>query len=424
MTELAKVRPPNVRRRAGWILLGLLAVWLLATTVNQLITGDFWLGPIPNPLPPLLFFAGPPLLLFGLAMLALARSELSRMDRVLLSSAIAVVLLVGLHVLLSGRTWLWVLPDLMPPLLFPLLPLAVLGTLAVVRPRRPVTIAVALLSVLALAFGVGQAGLNLPGQVTDGPAPPGALHVVSWDTLEWTTGKDPDRFYGFLTGRNADVYLLQNYPHTGPEAFQLAADDQRLRREFPGYEFATAGSLLTISRFPIVAQIPMETNPIPPPGTDNIWYLSSWKYGILRTDLNVRGRILSVYNVFFYDRFFLHVLPLTPAFFRNIQGLDAGRTAQLDRLLADAGVNSHPLVISGNLNVLPNTGDRDRLDAFKNAGRADHSLYPASLTFFGFPLWRMDWTFTSPNVGVHSYDLVPPDGLSSRHLQDVVLSVR
>jgi hypothetical protein len=283
---------------------------------------------------------------------------------------------------------------------------------------------VAVLSVVALGLGFGQAGLNLPGGVNDGPAPLGALRVVTWDTLDWTTDKDPDRFYDFLTKRNADVYLLQNYAHTGPETFRLGADEDRLRRTFPGYEFATVGTLLTISRFPIVAQVPIETNPTPPPGTANIWYLSAWKYGMLRTDLDVRGRILSVYNVFFYDRFFLHVMPLTPAFFTNIRGLNEGRDAQLDQLLAETRSNPNPFVISGNLNVLPNTGDRHRLDVYKDAGRADGSPYPASLTFVGLSLWRMDWTFTSPTIGVHSYDLVPPDGLSSRHLQDVVLSLR
>jgi hypothetical protein len=421
MTEL---RPPRVRRRVGWVLLAVLVVWLVATTVNQLITGNFWLGPIPNPLPPLLFFAGPPLLLFGLATLALRHTELSQVDRRLLAAAVAAALLIGLHLLLSGRTWLWVLPDLMPPVLFLLLPLGVLAALAAIRPRRAVSVAVAVLSVVALGLGFGQAGLNLPGGVNDGPAPAGALRVVTWDTLDWTTDKDPGRFYDFLTKRNADVYLLQNYAHTGPETFRLGADEDRLRRSFPGYEFATVGTLLTISRFPIVAQVPIETNPTPPPGTANIWYLSAWKYGMLRTDLQVRGRILSVYNVFFYDRFFLHVMPLTPAFFTNIRGLNEGRDAQLDQLLAETRSNPNPFVISGNLNVLPNTGDRHRLDAYKDAGRADGSPYPASLTFVGLSLWRMDWTFTSSNVGVHSYDLVPPDGLSSRHLQDVVLSLR
>jgi endonuclease/exonuclease/phosphatase family metal-dependent hydrolase len=127
--------------------------------------------------------------------------------------------------------------------------------------------------------------------------------------------------------------------------------------------------------------------------------------------------------VFFYDRYFLNVMPLTPTFFENIHGLEDGRRAQLDRLLADIGANPHSLLASGNFNVLPNTGDRSRLRGLKDAGRADRSIYPTSLTFFGLPLWRMDWTFTSTDVGVHRYDLIPAAGLSSRHPQDVVVSL-
>jgi endonuclease/exonuclease/phosphatase family metal-dependent hydrolase len=129
-----------------------------------------------------------------------------------------------------------------------------------------------------------------------------------------------------------------------------------------------------------------------------------------------------VYNVFFYDRFFLDAVPMTPTFFENIRGLDDGRRRQLDHLLADVDRNPHPFVVAGNFNLLPNTGDRGGLAGLKDAGRVDDSLYPVSLTFFGLPLWRMDWTFTSNDMGVHSYDLVSPEGLSSRHLQDVVVS--
>jgi hypothetical protein len=427
MTATATERP-RVLRWTGRALLAILAVWLVASSVHQLITGDYWFGGLPNPLPPLLFFAGPPLLLTGLILLALTRTALSRVDRTILSISIALVLLVLLHLLLSGRTWFWVLPDLMPPLLYLLMPLALLITLAVrwARLTRPVAVSSVLLTVAALAVGAGQAGLNpaaFVGGVTDGPAPPGALHIVSWDTLQWTTDSDSDRFYRFLTDRHADVYLLQSYAHSGPETFQPVRDADRLRREFPGYQFATVGSLLTISRFPVVAQVPLETNPTQPAGTDNITFLNTWKYGALRTDLDVRGQILSVYNVFFYDRFFLHVMPLTPTFFENIHGLDEGRHRQLDLLLADVRANPHPLLVSGNFNLLPNTGDRSELSGLKDAGRADRSLFPVSLTFFGLPLWRMDWTFTSPDIGVHRYDLVSPDGLSSRHLQDVVVSM-
>ena len=419
-TDVDTTRRSRALRWGGWALLGILAVWLLATSVNQLITGDYWLGGIPNPLPPLLFFAGPPVLLAALVFLALARTGLSRVDRLLLSGSIALLLLVLLHLLLSGRTWLWVLPDLMPPLLYLLMPLALLVTLAVLgfrrRLTRPVAVTTCALIVAATALGAGEAGLNpaaFVGGINDGPAPPGALHIVSWDTLQWTKGSDPRRFYDFLVGQHADIYLLQSY----------APDADRIRQEFPGYVVATVGTLLTISRFPVVAQVPLETNSTPPPGTDNISFLRDWKYGALRTDLDVRGQLLSVYNVFFYDRFYLHVMSLTPTFFENIHGLDVGREQQLDRLLADVDENANPRIVAGNFNVLPNTGDRARLDGLKDAGRADRSLYPVSLTFFGLPLWRMDWTFTSTDIGIHAYDLISPDGLSSRHLQDVVVSL-
>lgn len=428
-----RTRSAGVLRWTGRAVLAVLAMWLLAGTVNQLITGSYWLGAAPNPLPALLYFAGPPLLLAAAAMLVLARTSFPRRDRLLLSFSIAAAGVAGLHLLLSGRTWIWVLPDLMPPLLFLLIPLALLGTLAVVwlrrlPLRRPVAVSSAVLTVLALAhaFGAGQAGLNLAavsGGVTDGPAPPGAVRVVTWDTLFWANAGNADRFYRFMTERRADVYLLQDYPHPETETFQLIRDSERLRREFPGYHFANAGGLLTISRFPIVRRVPMETNVVPPPGTDNMGFLKSWKYGVLRTDLDIDGRVFSAYNVHFYDRYYLDVLPLTPTFFRNIRGLDLGRRVQFDRLLADLDVNPNPLLVSGNFNSLPNTGELDRLGHLKDAGRADRSIYPASLKFFGPSLWRMDWTFTSPAVGVHHYDLIHPGDLSSRHLQDVVLSL-
>jgi hypothetical protein len=171
-----------------------------------------------------------------------------------------------------------------------------------------------------------------------------------------------------------------------------------------------------------VGRVPLETNPSPAPGTANVPFLKAWRYGAIRTDLQVGGRILSLYNVHFYDRFYLGVSALTPAFYRDVRGLDEGRRAQFARLLADLGRNPNPAIVSGNLNTLPDTRDLARLDGLKDAGGAGGPLYPATLTFAGMRLWRVDWTLTTPSLAVQRYDLRSPKGLSSHHLQDVVVS--
>lgn len=413
-------------RRIGVALLAIVALWTLIACIHQAVTGSFWLDGVPNPLQPMLFFAGPPVLLAAVLTAALAATPLRRADRVMLAACLAALLLIVLHLLLTGRTWLWVLPDLMPPLLFALLPLALLAVVGWLGARRRLAVRPALAAgvaaAIALGLGAGHSGLNLRALTGGAAAPPAdAMHVVSWDTLDWNT-TDPHAFFGFLTDRHADVYLLQDYANPFSASTQPMDDLARLRQAFPGYHVATAGDLLTISRYPILAVEPMLTNPSPPAGTANIYFLSSWKYSALRTDVAVGGRVVSLYNVHLYDRYYLNVMPLTPAFFRDVRGLDQGRAVQLDRLGADIRANANPVVVSGNFNILPDMGELGRLANLQNADDASRSLYPSTLTFFGLSLWQVDWTFASPHATVYRYTLVSPRGLSSHWLQDVQLS--
>ncbi len=410
-------------------LLGVLLGWLLVAFAHQVVTGSFWLWGIPDPLPLLLFFAGPLVVLAAITMLLLARSALPRPDRILVSLAAAALGLIVLHLALSGRTWLWDIPDLMPPAVYLLLPLALLAAVAALTVRRQALARrtrwwVTLLALGALVLGAGQSGLNLRALRggAGGTVPPGAIRVASWDTLQWDTGGNPGRFYRYLTGQHADVYLLQDYAHPASGPPRLVDDSQRLRSAFPGYYFATAGDLLTISRFPVAASAAFETNPAPPAGTANIYFLKGWKYSALRTDLRIGGRIFSVYNVHFFDRFYLNVVPLTPTFFRNVRGLDVARRAQFTRLRADISKNPHPLLASGNFNTQPDGGDL-RLGSLTDAATRSRSPYPATFAFFGPALWRVDLTFTTPAVGVRQYDIRDPHGMSTHSLQDVLVSL-
>jgi hypothetical protein len=412
----------NAVRRMLWrMLAAALLAWLLATFIHQIVTGSYWLWGIPDPMPLLMFLAGPPALLAAATMLILARSGLPRRDRALISLSAALLGMIILHLLLAG-SWVWVLPDLLPPLLYLLLPLALLAVAAVLRWRGTLqrstwwTVLVALLAVLGL--GGGQSGLNL-GALSDAgarAAPSGAVSIVSWDTLHWDTGENPGQFYRFLVGWHVGIYLLQDYANPVDDAGTL-------RHEFPGYYFASSGDLLTISRFPIVRWTAFETNQEPPPGTANISFLKGWKYTILRTDVLINGKLLSVYNVHFYDTFSLNVVPFSPTFFRNVRALAEARNDQFVRLHADIAANPHPVLVSGNLNTLPGGNDLRLLGSLTDAVRSSDSIYPVTFAFIGPALWRMDWTFTSRDVDVYQYTIRNPQGLSSHSLQSMLVSL-
>ncbi|WP_432933777.1 endonuclease/exonuclease/phosphatase family protein [Microbispora sp. CA-135349] len=365
--------------------------------------------------------AAPVVVLGAAAVLVLRRTGLSRGERVLAGLCVAALLLAVLRALLSGRTWIWVIPDLMvPPLLLALVPAALLAVTAALTPWVRLSSAGRWWSLLpaaaALALGLGQAGLHLPGRAgADGPAPRDALRVVSWDALCWDEGDDTAGFFRYLRRWRADVYLLQEHAGCAPGALVPLKDDDRLRREFPGYGFATADGLLTISRHPITRVIPIGWTSNPAAG--------NWNRAALRTDLDVGGRVLSVYNVHLYDMLYLDSGPLSPRFYRTVRTLDAARRSQLDRLAADLRGNSGPLLASGDFNMLPGTGFARLMSGWKDASRAGASPYPATMAFAGLRLWRMDWTFTSPGLLVHRYDLRSPEGMSSHQLQDMVVSL-
>jgi endonuclease/exonuclease/phosphatase (EEP) superfamily protein YafD len=420
----APVGPPSRRtragtagRRAGWTALAALALWLVFAVVNWLGGGFWWWG---GAVPLLPFFATPLLLLAAVAMPLLRRSALPLPERVLIALAAGQVTLVVLHRLLSGRSWTWVVPDLMvPPVLYVLVPLALLAAVPVLMVRRARSTRAApwwaaALATAALALGLDQAGLTPPWRGGDGPAPAGALHVVSWDTYCWDTTDDPARFLRYLKKWDADVYLLQEHAGCAPGALAPIEDGERLRREFPGHHVATADGLLTISRFPIAVRTPVGTNPNP--------YAANWTRAALRTDLRVGGELISMYNVHFYDALYLSSSPLTWRFHQTIKTLDAERDRQFQALAADVAANPNPVLVSGNLNTLPGMGHLRSLDGLDDAARAGGPLYPATLSFAGLRLWRMDWTFTSPGMRVHRYDLRSPEGMSSHHLQDLVVS--
>ncbi|MEV4759257.1 endonuclease/exonuclease/phosphatase family protein [Micromonospora sp. NPDC049559] len=359
--------------------------------------------------------------------------------RVLLGAAGAWLAFVLAHLSLSGRAWWWNLPDLLPPPLFLAVPLLLLPFAPVPR-ARPARAGYAALVAAALGLGWPLAGVN-PAALRPAPppAPPGAVSVFSWNTFYWdqllAAGpagepiRDPDRLYRHLHAQRADVYLLQEYLYLDPEWNPLPVHAlERIRREFPGYQVAVAGELLTLSRFPITLERavdvrPWLSRPWPdlPPADSRLPAYHTVK--TLRTDLLVAGRVLSVYNAHFQ----VPVVGLPardPDTAEDALARTDLRRANYRAVAADVAGNPNPVVLAGDLNTSPAMRLLRTLpDRLVDATAAQRSLYPTSWTRYGLPLWRLDWVFTSRDVGVHEYRMVPPAGLSDHAGQFVVLSL-
>ncbi|PCG86415.1 Tat pathway signal protein [Streptomyces sp. WZ.A104] len=346
-----------------------------------------------------------------------------RATGLLIGTTAAWALFLGLGQALSGRWWLWLLPDLAPPPAFvavPALLIVLSGAVATRRARRW------LLPVLAvlLAAGVGRAGLHWGALVPGGgpgPAPAGALKVFSWNTLYWDTTDDPAAFHRHLRSKDADVYLLQE--HLSREDGRHTEIDRldRLRAEFPGYHLVARGELVTLSRYPVVAA--PEVGPGRPPGPSSSWRERFEWHKVLRTDVDVAGTVVSFYNVHIPVQLDIERSWLSPGFYRVVRDTDAVRKEHYAALLRDARANPHPLLISGDFNTTPAMGDLDGLRGeFRDALPAGSSFLPGTWGGEGLPLWRLDWTFTDERLRVHRYALVSASGLSDHRGQEMLVS--
>ncbi|MDX3524573.1 endonuclease/exonuclease/phosphatase family protein [Streptomyces scabiei] len=358
--------------------------------------------------------------------------------RLAIVACISWLVFVVLHRLLSNRFYWWGPFDVVPPLIFALVPLA-LTAVAQLAPRVRWRLTAA--PVLALLLGFNLSGLNFSTLwYTPPSAPPDAIKVVTWNTQYWDQDLQPggphttDDFYKFLRDLKADVYMLQEYAHvdmTRTLWAQARSVDQmdRLRKEFPGYQIVIEGRNLTLSRLPVVRHswldtskwLPDDLKAVPSGLRDRpLFYTSQTQ----RTDIRVNGEIVSFYNSHLFQ---------PPQRMLRLQNSPEGSMFQVDRLnwemrrasyraiQADVSRNPNRIVLGGDLNTSPSMGIKSMIpDRLVDQTRALSSLYPASWPA-GRRAWRLDWLFTTSDVAVSRYDLLDPQGLSDHRAQSITL---
>ncbi len=352
--------------------------------------------------------------------------------------AVAWLVFVVLHRLLSGRVWWWALLELMPPLLFVAVPVALVALLRVLRRGRW---AVAVVAAASLALGAGLGGLNVATlwhHATS--APPDAVKVFSWNTWYWdqrasegalgpppsgTPAEDVAAFHRFLQEQAADVYLLQEYLYLNESREPVAVDGlTALREAFPHHHLAAVGELVTLSRFPIVRQRAIDLRPYLTDGTvvdAEPEMVRFHTVKVLRTDLRIGERVVSFYNTHIHAPLEPALRRLTPKRLRAAHEL---RVAGMRALAADVESNSQPAFVAGDFNTTPAMGAlRELPDRLVDATVLLDSVYPTSWER-RLPWWRIDWVFTTPEVVVHRYQMVPPGIWSDHSGQEVVMSLR
>ncbi|HZB32951.1 MAG TPA: endonuclease/exonuclease/phosphatase family protein [Streptosporangiaceae bacterium] len=365
--------------------------------------------------------------------------------RLVVTASVAWLLFVVVHRLVSGRTQLWTLLDLLPPFLFVAMPAVLLAVTPLARPVRWRIMAVL---VVAASLGAGLSGINLATLwYTPPPAPPGAISVVSWNTEFWdqdwrrATGRRFEAgFYDYLREFNADVYLLKEYLYVDisvgdpnsqawtPEMALRIDKLQRLRREFPNYHIATSGEQITLSRLPIVAQRGLDMRPWLPEDLKRVPstladFPASYTSETLRTDIQVNNAVVSFYNTQ------IHQPPLDWRLY-NGESRDANRyntarrEASYRALRADLTDNGHPAVLGADLNTTPAMGIRRLLPKkLIDHTRAQSSIYPTTWQEEGMEFWRIDWLLTTEDITVHRYELHKAASMSDHKAQRAVLSV-
>lgn len=337
------------------------------------------------------------------------------------AAAVAWLVLLLVEWAADGRIWLGNLVGIVPPAAFVLVPLLLAALAPLARgAARWRTLGAA---GLALLLGFGQSGVD-PAALWRAEPRPGAdaVRVLAWNTNSWNQVLGTqDHFYAFLKAKRADVYLLHEYQHvTADRKGRLPVDDlARLRREFPGYGIAVRGELVTLSRFPIVGQPAVGPARAVPAGAD--WATTYRESKVLRTDVLVRGRVVSFYNVHMPVWNSMPDGLLSPAFYRHMRERFAPRRAQYAGLEADLAANRHPVVVAGDFNTTAAMADLDPLrQRLSDAVDVSTDPYPTSWEEGGWkPFWRTDWAFTGNGARAERYSFGAPEKLSDHATQDL-----
>ncbi|MFI2380354.1 endonuclease/exonuclease/phosphatase family protein [Streptomyces sp. NPDC018964] len=411
--EEARAVPPG-RGRAVRFLVALAVLWVCYTVLQRLLSGRWWVMLALDLLPPAAFLLMPVLLIAAACALALRRNRRRARET---GGPVTSGPEEGSGTSASGSVTGSVLRG---------------PTVPGRRPRGTALLLVCCLALASAAVSWPRNGVRLSALAHQGSSAVGDLRVVSWNTTWWGQDVDTDRFWAALRAQRADVYLLQEYVHGidhRQENLRPVDDLARIRREFPGYHVVSRGELITLSRFPVTGYELVGPGSAVAGRPDAPWLEVYRAVKTLRTDIRVNGRSLSLYNVHIPVQIDPGPHLVSPSFFGMLRERQRTRTAQFEGLEAELREQRRrgaAAVIAGDFNSSPVMGEMDELRAtLRDAADSGGGLYPRTwnqlVPVLG--LWRLDWAFSTGPVTVDRYRLDGMNNLSDHRAQILEVSL-
>ncbi len=333
---------------------------------------------------------------------------------------------VCLHETLTGNTWYWVIPGIAPPLVFTIIPvIIIIVTLCVNCRKTPVLI----LSFIAFIVSIPSTGINFSSllfeEIKNNENK--KIKIIQMNTDYWgqlrdgtlTDPRNKHAMLAFLKDLDADIYLLQEHMSRIGNTAPPITDLTDIKEIFPEYSYVTAGTLLTLSRHPVINHYSIETK------SPTILKLPPPPY-ILRTDISIGDNIISTYNIHMPIQIIIEKNWFSKDFYNEIKKRYYIRKNEYKSLVNDINENIYPLVIAGDFNTSPVMGDnRQLLKITEDAANYSSIFYPTTWRVGGqLPkLWRNDWFLLKNNVKVNSYKQLDPEGNSDHSVQYVDIFV-
>lgn len=230
------------------------------------------------------------------------------------------------------------------------------------------------------------------------------LSVFSHNSQFWEPTQTSTEYIEFLKNQESDLYLIQEFTNYGDASnveFNEREEIEKIESVFPEHTVTFDEEYLTISKYPII---------------------QSYSGGVLittflRTDIEINGKILSLYNVHIPVHFNIDVLleQSYGEFLSDIKWRNSWRDEEIQNLVSDIESNENSIIVSGDFNTARNMNS---LDTFSLENIEKYSKYFLIGTWHSnLALWTLDYTFVDENIKINKHTYINPGNYSDHSAQ-------